>query len=425
MRVYLGLGSNVGDRRGHLARAVQALEAAGLTRLRVSPVVETPAVLPGQAPSDWNQPFLNLVVEAEAGGTPAALKRATKAMERQFGAEPESRWAPRALDIDLLLWGKEQHDGDGLRIPHPHMHERAFVLAPLAHLRPGLRLPGGDGRSVLELAHACRPHTPLWMGILNVTPDSFSDGGLHQDWPRIEAQVDRMVEAGVHLVDVGAESTRPGATAIGWEAEWQRLEPVLTRLLAHLARQPLPPRVSVDTRHPETAERALAAGVTLINDVAGLTDPRMVALAAAGDAEWVAMHSLSIPVASDRRLPEDCDAPAEVEQWLETRLAQWDAAGLDPDRVVFDPGIGFGKTSLQSLELLRQTARFSRHGLRVLVGHSRKSFMKAFAGRPPAERDLETIGASLKLCELGADILRVHDVPGHLRAWTAWAHLDA
>ena len=424
MQIHLGLGSNLGDRRRRLADGIGALAGAGLREMRVSPVVETPALLPARAPSDWNQPFLNLVLATRFDGSPAELKTLTRRIERDIGGKHGERWAPRALDIDLLLWGDEVRRDEEPLLPHPLMHERSFVLVPLAHLDPLLRIPGHEQHTVLELAHTCTPPAPLWMGIINVTPDSFSDGGLHQQADAIEAQVSRMVEAGAHLVDLGAESTRPGATPLAWQVEWQRLQPALERVLAQLRELPLPPRVSVDTRHAETAERALAAGVSMINDVSGLTDPRMMTLAARGDAEWVAMHHLGIPAANDRRLPRDCDAALEVERWLLERMAAWREAGIDSRRLLFDPGVGFGKNSLQSLQLLQQVERFAAHGLRLLVGHSRKSFMQAFSGTPPRERDIDTVGASLKLADRGVDVLRVHDVAAHSRAWAAWAHVE-
>ena len=149
----------------------------------------------------------------------------------------------------------------------------------------------------------------------------------------------------------------------------------------------------------------------------------MIALARESDAQWVAMHSLSVPASRDIEIPPECDAVDEVSSWLEKRLETWAASDLDLRRIIFDPGVGFGKSSLQTLDLLRNVDRFARYGLRILVGHSRKSFMNRFVDASPGERDLETIGASLKLCEQGVDILRVHDVPSHARAYLGWAHV--
>jgi dihydropteroate synthase len=276
---------------------------------------------------------------------------------------------------------------------------------------------------VLEWSRAQGRHIPLWMGIVNVTPDSFSDGGRFETWPAVEAQAESLVAAGASFIDVGAESTRPGATPLDADQEWQRLERVLEPLIDKHASSPLRPRLSLDTYHAATARRALALGVDVINDVGGLTSPDMLELCATSDRDWIAMHNLGLPADRARTLPLDRDPVVEVERWLEQRLEEWQHAGLDLGRILFDPGIGFGKNPLQSLRLLRGIGRFERYGLRILVGHSRKSFMHELTANP-TDRDLFTIGASLRLCSRSVEILRVHDVAAHAAAYRGWAHLD-
>ena len=423
MRVYLGLGSNLGDRREHLSRAIDALEADGTTVARVSPVVESPALLPDSAPSEWNLPYLNLVLECTVRCTPEQLRARIDEIQRAFGRHGTSRWSPRPIDIDILLWGRERIETERLTIPHRDMTCRSFVLAPLAALAPRLTVPGRGERTVLEWSMALDEHIPLWMGIVNVTPDSFSDGGRFVDRTRIEPHVAAMVEAGVHILDVGGESTRPGATPVDPATEWSRVGPVLERLIERSAGRRLRPLLSLDTRHPEVAEKGLALGVDIINDVGGLTSPAMVALARDSGRDWVAMHHVTVPADPEVTLPVDRDPYDAVEQWLRRRTEAWDAQGLDLGRIIFDPGIGFGKNRLQSLRLLRRAGEFRRHGLRVLVGHSRKSFMRSFAGKDEADDDLTTLGASLHLCAQGVDIIRVHNVPLHATAWRGWSHL--
>ena len=198
---------------------------------------------------------------------------------------------------------------------------------------------------------------------------------------------------------------------------------MLGPLIEKHASSPLRPRFSLDTYHPATARRALALGVDVINDVGGLTAPEMLELAATSNRDWIAMHNLGLPADRARTLPVDRDPVIEVGRWLEQRLDEWQRAGLDLGRILFDPGIGFGKNPLQSLRLLRGIERFERYGLRILVGHSRKSFMHGLAG-DGADRDLFTIGASLKLCARSVEILRVHDVAAHAAAYRGWSHLD-
>ncbi len=423
MHTILGLGSNLGDRRAALTAALNALTDQGLTLKRVSPVVESPALLPDNATPDWNRPFLNLVAEFKTEHKPQDVLAIAQSLENRMGRRREARWAPRPIDIDILLWGEETLHTPDLTIPHPQITRRSFVLTPLLALDPLLTIPGMGSGTVLEWSQELSDHLPLWMAIVNITPDSFSDGGLYTDRDRLAEHVSQAVSAGAHMLDLGAESTRPGATPLTADEEWARLEPALAWLIDRYHGDVLRPQLSIDTYHPEVARRALDAGVDIINDVSGLTDNRMLELAADSSADWVAMHHITIPADRNRTLPADCDPCEEVERWLHEQLDRWHRTGLDLRRVIFDPGIGFGKNPLQSLKLLRNAARFRQHGVRVLIGHSRKSFMNTFAGSDIGERDLITLGASLRLCEARSDILRVHNVPLHAAALRGWAHL--
>jgi 2-amino-4-hydroxy-6-hydroxymethyldihydropteridine diphosphokinase/dihydropteroate synthase len=422
MQIYLGLGSNLGDRRVQLTRALERLPAHGVRVRRVSPVVESPAMLPDDAPADWNQPFANVVAECETEASPTAVLDGLKSIERELGRTDRGRWAPRPIDLDILLWGRESLATEHLCVPHPGIAERAFVLTPLAALAPLLTVPGLGSRTVLDLARERGHHLPLWMGIVNLTPDSFSDGGELPTVESAEARVTSLVVGGAELIDVGAESTRPGAAPLTADEEWARLEAPLGRLIDGHRGRWLRPRFSIDTYHPENARRALALGADLINDVSGLTNAAMLELAATSDAEFVAMHNLGVPADKARVLPVDQDPTVAVQRWLEQRLDEWQRAGLNLGRVLFDPGVGFGKNALQSLRLLRNIERFHAYDLRLLVGHSRKSFMHHVTAASRAERDLFTIGVSLRLCERGVDVLRVHDVAAHAAAYRGWAH---
>jgi dihydropteroate synthase len=277
---------------------------------------------------------------------------------------------------------------------------------------------------VLEHARAGGHHLPLWMGIVNLTPDSFSDGGELVDDAAAEARVEKLVAAGAELIDIGAESTRPGATPMTTDEEWARLETVLGRLVDRYSGSLLRPRLSVDTYHVETARRALTLGADIVNDVSGLTERSMIGLAATSGAEFVAMHNLGVPADKARTLPADQNPTSAVERWLEERVDTWERAGIDLSRIVFDPGVGFGKNALQSLRLLRDVKQLHRFGLRLLVGHSRKSFMHHVATTDRLDRDLFTVGASLQLAASGVDILRVHNVAAHTGAYRGWAHIE-
>jgi dihydropteroate synthase len=304
------------------------------------------------------------------------------------------------------------------------MLKRAFVLAPLAAIAPQRIVPGAGGLTTLAAYRRLQTAIPLWMGIVNVTPDSFSDGGRHVAWDAVAESIESMTAAGAAAIDFGAESTRPGATALTADQEWSRLAPILERAIERMSSQRLRPAISVDTYHAEVARRAIELGADVINDVGGLTDPAMIELAAGGSADWIAMHRLTLPANPAKTLDTGQSAIQQVQTWLDAQLDSWTRSGIDTARVTFDPGVGFGKTPLQSLELLRGIDRFVRDDLRVLVGHSRKSFLRPLGNGndDAAARDLLTIGASLELGRRGADILRVHNVPDHATAWRGFAH---
>jgi dihydropteroate synthase len=250
------------------------------------------------------------------------------------------------------------------------------------------------------------------MGILNVTPDSFSGDGQLGLAPVDAAE--RLVAEGVDILDVGAESTRPSATALDSDAEWQRLESVLAALAGRPWRSRV--RLSVDTRHARTAVRALALGADIINDVTGLGDPAMAGvLSAPGCAcDVVVMHALSAPVDPALLLPADCDVLQVILQWKADITAKAAAAGLDPSRLIYDPGLGFGKSSRQSLMLMLGAAELVASGGRWLIGHSRKSCLKYFTTADAAQRDDLTLAFSAQLAAAGVDSVRVHAVGRHV-----------
>jgi dihydropteroate synthase len=247
---------------------------------------------------------------------------------------------------------------------------------------------------------------PLVMGILNVTPDSFSDGGRFFDPARAVEQARRMERDGADLVDVGGESTRPGAPAVSADEEAARVVPVLRAIKEALA---LP--VSVDTRKAAVAREALAAGADAVNDVSALGDPEMAGAVAPSGAGLVLMHMRGTPETM-QRLTDYGDVVDDVAAELEQALERADQAGIARERIVLDPGIGFAKTAEQNLELIAGLARLERRlGRPVLLGASRKSFIGALLGGIPADaRDAGSVGACVAGLARGARIFRVHDV---------------
>ncbi len=249
------------------------------------------------------------------------------------------------------------------------------------------------------------PARPLVMGILNVTPDSFSDGGRYFD-PR--AAVDRaheLVAAGADILDIGGESTRPYSTAVDAPAELARVLPVLDALLPHVATP-----ISIDTSKALVAREALAAGAEIINDVTALAgDERMLEVAQSSHAAVCAMHMRGTPQTMQDE-PTYRDVVAEVCEYLRAKRDHLIAAGIAAERIALDPGIGFGKTHQHNLTLASQAWRIHELGCPVLVGHSRKAFIGKVIGDKSADRTAGTIGVAVSLAVQGVQIIRVHDV---------------
>ncbi len=251
---------------------------------------------------------------------------------------------------------------------------------------------------------------PIVMGVLNVTPDSFSDGGLYLS-PSAAIEHGRELAAeGAALVDVGGESTRPGAEPVAEDEELRRVVPVIERLVQHgLA-------VSVDTRRLRVAEAALQAGARVVNDVSAFrTAPELAALVASSGAICCLMHMLGEP----RTMQDDPrydDVVAEVKRFLEERLAFAVGEGVPEERIWLDPGIGFGKTSAHNLELLRRLDEIAAIGRTVVIGTSRKSFLGRLTGRPEREREAATVATTVLAYERGASVFRVHDVRANVDA---------
>ncbi len=419
-RFYLALGSNLNPCLEKLKNAINLMQKKGINVISSSPIFKTPAIMLNGAPSKFNLPFLNIVVKAEADISPLELLKIIKDVETEMGREIiHEKWSPRVIDIDIITFNDEKINTDTLKIPHPLAEERAFVLDPLSHLEPSLFL---NGKSVLELTRKNRFHQPLIMGILNITPDSFSDGGKYLDIAHATEIINLWEKNLVDIIDIGAESTRPNATPLTEDEECARLKNIFA-IVKIEAKQILRPLFSLDTYHPATAQIALENGFDIINDVSGLTNPLMIKLAKSSAKTFIAMHSISIPVNNkNAAFNDDDDAVQNIKLWLETQLKVWEKEGLDLNKIIFDPGIGFGKNPHQSLQILQQIEEFKSYGLRILIGHSRKSFMNIFTEKAFADRDLETLAMSLEIMHKNIDILRVHAPIKHKQAIIAALH---
>jgi len=260
---------------------------------------------------------------------------------------------------------------------------------------------------------------PLVMGVLNATPDSFSDGGLHDDPATAVAWGERMIAEGAAIVDVGGESTRPGSTPLAEAEEIARVRPVLSRLV----HEGVP--LSIDTRRAPVAAACLEVGASIINDISGFRDSEMVELAASCDAGLVVMHMLGEPFTM-QVAPHYDNVVREVGGYLLAQAAVLQAAGVAAERIALDPGIGFGKTLAHNLALLRAVPELAEFGFPVLIGVSRKRFIGDISGEPePRERLGGSIAAALQAVDRGAAVVRVHDVAATVQALAVWDAVES
>jgi dihydropteroate synthase len=299
----------------------------------------------------------------------------------------------------------------------------AFVLARMGgRIVPAASLPEGAALDRLCLAPPAwaglDPGRPAVMGILNVTPDSFSDGGDFLDHGRAVEAGQAMMEQGADMIDVGGETTRPGSQPTPPEEERARIIPVVHALAA----RGIP--VSVDTRNAAIMQAALDAGARVINDVSALRhDPASLAVVAAHGCPVVLMHSRHQPE-NMTALAQYDDVAAEVADELAERVAVAEAAGIPRERIAIDPGIGFAKTAVHNLELLSRLGLLLNLGCRLLVGVSRKRFIGTLSGEAePRRRQAGSIAAALHALRQGASVLRVHDVQATVQAVRVWRGL--
>lgn len=256
--------------------------------------------------------------------------------------------------------------------------------------------------------------TPRVMGIVNVTPDSFSDGGVHASVDAARAHCDRLRREGADLLDIGGESTRPGARTPAVQEELDRVLPVVE----HAMTLGIP--VSVDTSRAAVMEAALRAGADVINDVRALQQPGAVAAVAAHPSCGIClMHMLGEP-STMQQAPEYTDVVAEVALFLRQRLRVVESAGVQSGRVVLDPGIGFGKLPAHNWTLMQRQAELLRLGRPLLVGWSRKSTLGTLTGRPVDQRLPGSLAAALCAVQRGAHVVRVHDVAATVDALKVW-----
>jgi 2-amino-4-hydroxy-6-hydroxymethyldihydropteridine diphosphokinase/dihydropteroate synthase len=365
------------------------------------------------------------------------------------------RWGPRPIDLDIIFYeDNEVSDGEKLIIPHARWQERNFVIAPLADLDTCPNYLSKQNPATKNLPRRLKIAQQLWlsqggerqlgtpdlrcvipmgrlglwswqeraqvMGILNVTPDSFSDGGLHTTVDAAVTHAKQMIAQGADIIDIGGQSTRPGAHLLTPQEEASRIIPVLRALTQDSSTNTVP--LSVDTFYSQVAEAAVEAGATMVNDVSGGTlDPGMFITVAKLGVPYVLMHMRGTPQTMQSKENTSYeDVCSEVAFSLQKSAEQAVQAGIEPWRLILDPGIGFAKTAEGNFRLIAQLSRLQGllraqvKGLPLLLGPSRKGFLGKVTGKSGAEdasqRDWATVAAAALCVQQGANIIRAHNV---------------
>lgn len=432
-KAYIALGSNLGDRIGWIEKACNEMSARGIKITRTSSLWETKPMYVLDQDS-----FINSTCEVETTLEPLALLNELQSIENTLGRKKIIDKGPRNIDLDILLYNDESVDHPRLKVPHPGMYEREFVLRPLAELIPGKTLnPVSPWKVTQDYLNALPPSpsplstlTPMRsttkplralksdrqtqvMAILNLTPDSFSDGGKHSK-DSLDTTFSSKIEA-ASIIDFGGQSSAPYAKDVSSEEEISRIVPVIKQIRRDPAYDSK--AISVDTYRASVAEAAVKAGADIVNDIsAGQLDPEMLPTMARLGKTVCLMHMRGSP-ATMNKLTDYSPLgliPTMANELLE-RIAEAEAAGIRRWRIILDPGIGFAKTSAQNLEILRNLDEMrdwpGLRGFPWLVGSSRKNFVGKITGvKEPHERTWGTAATVAAAIQGGADIVRVHDV---------------
>lgn len=410
--VYIALGSNLGHRLNHLRTAVLKLKNM-LTDSRLSIVIETEPLLPGNAPASWNLPYLNMIVSGETDLSPQKLMKNLQEIEQQMGRPKDHPfWGPRTIDLDILLYGSAIIDTPQLTIPHKSLKERDFLLHLMASLAPNLTIPATNQTfEFLAQAHKFRPKKsfallPKLMGIINVTHDSFSDGGCYIVPRDAVKHCNQLISEGAEILDIGAQSTRPGSVQISAEEEWERLQPVLDQLDL----QNIP--VSIDTYRDDVIKKLLKNyPIAWINDVSGRLQTSTLEAVQQAGCKICTMHSLSIPPVKTENIEPTWEA---LDIWAEQQIKNLTALGFKTSDIILDPGFGFGKTPYATGFFLKTIDHMRSWNCPILIGHSRKSFYNLLNETEAQQRDIETLAVSQYL-NGKIDYLRVHNIEWHQR----------
>lgn len=431
IKYLIALGSNIGNREHNLNYALKLLRGL-LIEVKSSSIYESPALLKPNSPEAWNISYLNMVIVGYSNLKPQNMLNQLKKIEALLGrVDQKKSWAPRIIDLDILLAGTLILSEKHCSIPHPEFLKRDFCLIPAAEIEGAWIHPlsqnslAEQARKLqdiscekfrkqnnynlsLDNSNRLKVMTKI-LGILNFTPNSFSDGGNFFAVDKALKYVRKLFLDGANIIDIGAVATSYGARSVEHEEEWQRLQPLLSQCASD--------KISIDTYCPETAKKAIELGVGFINDVSGGRDEKMLeAIAASSNVKYICVYSLVLP--ADRETT--ARSMDEILEWGAKKIDQIQSFGIDKDRFIFDPGIGFATNAELSFEVIRRVAEFKQLGVPLCIGHSRKFFFNTICHVSPEEKDIETLSASIYLLTQKVDYIRVHNVEWHVRAFRSF-----
>ena len=420
--IILALGTNLGNRIHNLHIAVDKIEQFA-TNIKASSVFETKAMLPDNAPPSWDINYYNMVISCDTKLDPIELLYAVKSIEREMGREDGARWSPRIIDIDILFYNDLYLESDTLTIPHKEVLNRDFVILPLMQIAPNLRFPGHNnvyGHTLNQIFNGLQgfkssfkrsiPFNPKLMGVVNITSDSFSDGNKFARVDDAVAHAVHMYKAGAFYIDFGAQATNPRSELIDPEEEFAKLNDVIAGFISEVGIESAKHCISIDSFQAAVIMKLLSKyKIAVINDQSAAKNQAIISMVSDANSKYVFMHSIDLPTSQKHLLSYDAPVHKQLVAWGESKLNELIESGLSIENIIFDPGIGFGKSPIQSIEILKNVAEFKKIGCDILIGHSRKSYHGVYTAAEAAKRDTETAVESAIIAS-HSNIIRVHNV---------------
>ncbi len=419
MKVFLSIGTNIGNRLENLRQAVVAIKSV-LSNVRTSIVYETKALLPDGGDIAWDMPYYNMAVRGETTLSPQLLLESIKRIEASMGRKAGAKkWAPRVIDIDILLYDNQIINQENLAIPHPEMLKRGFVMLPLSMISGATFHPIAN-KTIEQLLHEMPKEQLAFiktisletrvMGVVNLSHDSFSLDGVTSISMAVNKVMDHVCN-GASIIDFGPTSTRPGAN-ISNCIDIDFIYHAMHESSAMIKSKNLSASFSIDTSDLRIIKAIQdVPHLRMINDVSGGSD-EIFKVVRDMNLEYVLMHSLSVPPTSCKVL-DFCDDIADILlKWLEIKLLDLQKYDISAKSIFFDPGVGFGKSMLQSWQICQNIEKIAAKA-KILIGASRKSFFGYISKEEKSALDMHTA----ILCSVTqADIVRVHNVEAAMKA---------